>query len=111
MKIVETLSVVYSSTDDISKIGVFLPQFDWSLIYIALTLTTTVICTVLILYRIGRFAHRLLLFRSIISALIESSAIYTLSLVVYLALVRGNTMSAAYADIVATYVRVKTSLE
>ncbi|SJL15476.1 uncharacterized protein ARMOST_18974 [Armillaria ostoyae] len=105
MKIMETLSVVYSSTDDISKIGVFAPQIDWSLIYIVLTLTTTVLCTVLILYRIGRFAHRLLLFRSIISALIESSAIYTLALVVYLALVRGNTMSAAYADIVATYVR------
>ncbi|PBK96116.1 hypothetical protein ARMGADRAFT_1028324 [Armillaria gallica] len=78
MKIMETLSVVYSSTDDISKIRVFVPQID---------------C---------RFAHRLLLFRSIISALIESSAIYTLALVVYLALVRANMMSVAYADIVAT---------
>ncbi|KAK0185429.1 hypothetical protein F5146DRAFT_1005415 [Armillaria mellea] len=70
MKIMETLSVVYYSTDDISQIGVSAPQVD-----------------------------------CIISALIESSAIYTLALVVYLVLLRGNTMSAAYSDIVATYVR------
>ncbi|KAK0222375.1 hypothetical protein IW262DRAFT_976436 [Armillaria fumosa] len=105
MKIMETLSVVYTSVDDISKVKVFEPQVDWPLIYIVLTLTTTVICTVLILCRIGRFAQKLLLFRSIISALIESWTIYTLALVAYLALVRGNAMSAACADIVATYVR------
>ncbi len=67
-------------------------------------------CTVLIVYRIVRFAHRLIFFRSIISALIESSAIDTLSLMVYLVVQRGDGMAADYADIIFPYARVKIYL-
>ncbi len=88
----------------------FLTEINWSLIYIVLHLTTTLMCTLLIVYRIVRFAHRLFLFRHIISALIESAMIYTLMLIVYLALVGRNLMAAYYADIVAAYVKVKISL-
>ncbi|KAK0421512.1 hypothetical protein EV421DRAFT_1982940 [Armillaria borealis] len=80
-------------------------EIDWPLIYIVLSLTTTLMCTLLIVYRIVRFAHRLLLFRRIISALIESAMIYTLTLTVYLALVGRQMTTAYYADIVATYAR------
>ncbi len=37
--------------------------------------------------------------------------IYTLTLIVYLALVGRSMMAANYADIVAAYIRVKTSLD
>ncbi len=37
--------------------------------------------------------------------------IYTLTLIVYLALAERNMMAAYYADIVAAYARVKTALD
>ncbi len=111
MKIMQILSDFRSLLDlDIDKNEAFAPQIDWTLMYIVLSLTTTVICTVLIVYRIVHFAHRILLFRSIISALIESSAIYTLALIVYLGLVGRNMMAGYYADVVGAYIRVKTYL-
>ncbi len=63
------------------------------------------------MYRIVRSARRLLLFRRITSALIESTMIYTLALIVYLVLVGRNMMDAYYAYIVAAYARVKTALD
>ncbi len=105
---------LYSDIHTIRNTGKSVPfatEIDWPLIYIVLSLTTTLICTLLILYRIVHFARRLLPFRRIISALIESAIIYTLSLIVYLALVGRNMMAANYADIVAAYIRVKTSLD
>ncbi|PBK96150.1 hypothetical protein ARMGADRAFT_1028352 [Armillaria gallica] len=87
------------------KTRVLAAQIPSQLIYLLLTLTTTIMCTVLIVYRIARFAHRLIFFRSIISALIESSAIDTLSLMVYLVVQRGDGMAADYADIIFPYAR------
>ncbi len=95
----------------IRRVDVLATEIDWTLIYIVLSLTTTLMCTLLIVYRIVRFARRLLLFRRIISALIESAMIYTLALIVYLALVGRNMLAGSYADVVAAYVRVKTSLD
>ncbi len=99
MKTIQTLSNLHSFTDEISKSSEFAGEIDWSLIYILMTLATTVICTILILYRIIRLAHRVSLFRSIISTLAESSAMYSLVLIVYLALVVKNLRVAYYADI------------
>ncbi len=97
-------------TRDISGNEHFAQNIDWPLIYASLMLATNLICTLLIVYRIVRFAHRLLLFRSVISAVIESSGIFTLASIVFLALVGRNTIAAFYADIVVAYVKVKTSL-
>ncbi|KAK0460269.1 uncharacterized protein EV420DRAFT_1535953, partial [Desarmillaria tabescens] len=107
MKVIQILSTFRDSTGhDISDAGGFAAKIDWSLIYILMTLVTTLFCTLLIVYRIIRFAHRLLLFRSIIYALTESCVIYSLALIVYLALVGKNMRAAFYADTVATYVKV-----
>ncbi|PBK96208.1 hypothetical protein ARMGADRAFT_1077714 [Armillaria gallica] len=95
----------FSTVNDISESVSFTTEIDWSLVYTVLILTTTLMCTLLIVYRIVRFAHRLLLFRRIISTLIESAMIYTLTLIVYLALVGSNMTAAYYADIIATYAR------
>ncbi|SJL15463.1 uncharacterized protein ARMOST_18961 [Armillaria ostoyae] len=88
MKIMQMVSAFHNSHDDISKTGVFEAQIDWSLIYIFLTLATTVLCTVLIIYRIVWHAPRMSATRRIIEMLIES-----------------NLESSYYADIIATYVR------
>ncbi|KAK0244824.1 hypothetical protein EDD85DRAFT_946121 [Armillaria nabsnona] len=102
MKIMQILS---DSLHNSVKTGVLAATIDWPLIYLLLTLTTTVMCTLLIVYRIVRFAHRLLFFRSIISALIESSAIYTLALIGFLMVQKRNLMAANYADIMLAYIR------
>ena len=101
----------FQGVSEVSKNGLYAAEIDWPLIYAVLSLTTTLMCTILILYRIVRFACSLLLFRRIISALIESVMLYTLMLIMYLALVGRNIMAAYYADTVAAYARVKTSLD
>ncbi|PBK96188.1 hypothetical protein ARMGADRAFT_1028382 [Armillaria gallica] len=93
MKAMQMFSGIHVLSD-ISKGALFVTEIDWSLI-----------STLLIVYRIVRFARRLSLFRHIISALIESAMIYTLVLIVYLVLVGGNMMVAYYAEVVAAYVR------
>ncbi|KAK0492347.1 hypothetical protein EDD18DRAFT_511438 [Armillaria luteobubalina] len=84
----------------------FAANINWPLIYAVLVLATTVTCTVLIIYRIVRHAAGINGFHKLIEMLVESSALYSISLIVYLALVPENMESAEYADLVATYARV-----
>ncbi|PBK96154.1 hypothetical protein ARMGADRAFT_1077667 [Armillaria gallica] len=105
MKTMQILSDLHNFTDDIRKSARFAAEINWSLIYILMTLATTVVCIILITYRIVRLAHRISSFRSIITTLIETSATYSLVLVVYLALVAKNLEAAYYADLFAAYVR------
>ncbi len=77
----------YSFTDEINKTRSFEAEIDWSLIYILLTLSTTIICTLLIIYRIIRHAPGTTASRKKVDMLIETSAIYSLSLIIYLGLV------------------------
>ncbi len=110
MKVMQMLSDLHNSSDDSSKTGQFAAgfaaEFDWSLVYILLTLATTLMCTFLIVYRILRHAPGISASRKIIELLIESSAMYSISLIIYLALVSRNLDSAYYADIIATYIKV-----
>ncbi|KAK0220533.1 hypothetical protein IW262DRAFT_1461805 [Armillaria fumosa] len=80
----------------------YVAQIDWPLIYSLMTLATNLMCTLLIVYRIISFA-RIFSFRSVISAMIESSAIYSLAMIVYLVLVGRDLLSASYADIIVGY--------
>lgn len=105
----QILSIFLSITQDISKTGGFAADIDWVLIYLSLTLATTIVCTLLIVYRIIRHAPRMNASRKIIEMLIESSAMYSLSLIVYLALVSRNSESSYYADIIMAYTKVQLS--
>ncbi|KAK0430832.1 hypothetical protein EV421DRAFT_2041574 [Armillaria borealis] len=105
MKILQTRSNIDKFTEDNSKTGHFAAETDWTLIYVFMTLATTLLCTLLIIYRIVCHAPRMTASRKIIEMLIESCAMYSLSLIIYLALVSRNLESSYYADIIATYVR------
>ncbi|PBK62547.1 hypothetical protein ARMSODRAFT_1024748 [Armillaria solidipes] len=105
MKVMQILSTFHGTTQDISKTGGFAADIDWALIYLSLTLATTIVCTLLIVYRIIRHAPRMNASRKIIEMLIESSAMYSLSLIVYLALVSRNSESSYYADIIMAYTK------
>ncbi|KAK0201361.1 hypothetical protein DFS33DRAFT_979657 [Desarmillaria ectypa] len=105
MKVMQILSVFHDSTKEISKTGVFAAVIDWSLIYISLTLATNITCTFLITYRIVRHTPRMSASRKIVEMLIESSAMYSLSLIVYLVLVSKNSRTGYYTDIIAAYIK------
>ncbi len=107
MKIMQIVSMFHNFTDGLVIAGQFAAEIDWSLVYILLTLATTLICTLLIVYRIFRHAPGIIASRKIIEMLIESSAMYSISLIIYLVLVSRNLESAFYADIIATYVKVR----
>ncbi|PBK96148.1 hypothetical protein ARMGADRAFT_1061787 [Armillaria gallica] len=83
----------------------FAAQIDWSLIYIILVLATTLLCTFLIIYRIVRYTPEISAARKIVEIFIESSAMYSLSLIIYVALVSKNLQVGYYADTIAAYVR------
>ncbi len=85
----------------------FTTDINWSLVYILLTLSTTVMCTVAIVYRLLRYAPGISASRRLVEMLIESSSIYSLSLIIYLAIVSKNLESSFYADIVAAYCKVR----
>ncbi|PBK62504.1 hypothetical protein ARMSODRAFT_1024715 [Armillaria solidipes] len=107
MKVMQILSAFHNTTQDsdISKTGVFAVDIDWTLIYLSLALVTTIMCTLLIVYRIIRHSPGISTFHQTIEMIIESSAMYSLALVVYLALVSKNSEYSYYADIITVYVK------
>ncbi|KAK0185435.1 hypothetical protein F5146DRAFT_1165124, partial [Armillaria mellea] len=106
MKVMQMRSTFANLPDNTKEVGQFAAEIDWSLLYILLMLATTLICTLLIVYRIVRHARRTSTSLKVIEMLIESSAIYSLSLIVYLALVSKNSESSYYADTIVTYVKL-----
>ncbi|KAK0244802.1 hypothetical protein EDD85DRAFT_1018387 [Armillaria nabsnona] len=105
MKTMQILSGLRNSTG-ISAIDKFATEIDWPLIYILLTFAVTLICTLMIVYRIFRHAPGMSASHKIVEMLIESSAMYTISLIIYLAFLSRDLQSAFYADIIATYAKV-----
>ncbi|KAK0244806.1 hypothetical protein EDD85DRAFT_946103 [Armillaria nabsnona] len=103
MKSMQIFSAFHNATNDIS--AQFAVDVNWSLIYVVLMLATTFMCTFLIVYRIARHTPRMSAARKIIKMLIESSAIYSISLIIYLGLVSQNSDSGYYADVIAAYIR------
>ncbi len=61
MKAMQLLSGIRGVNDTREGIS-FVVETDWALIYVVLIITTTLMCTLLIVYRITCFVHRLLLF-------------------------------------------------
>ncbi|PBK89800.1 hypothetical protein ARMGADRAFT_1167172 [Armillaria gallica] len=79
------------------------------MLYISFVLVTTLWCTVLIIYRILIVAgvkrgadSRLRVYRHFIEVLVESSALYSISLIVYLALIIRGDFGMYYLDEIAS---------
>ncbi|PBK96136.1 hypothetical protein ARMGADRAFT_1142865 [Armillaria gallica] len=103
--IVVPILCAVAGTDNVSKTNVFEVDINWALIYILLTLAIALLCTFLIIYRILRHAPEIATSRKIIAMLIESLALYSLSLIIYIALVSRNLKASYYADTIAAYIR------
>ncbi|KAK0492348.1 hypothetical protein EDD18DRAFT_1358013 [Armillaria luteobubalina] len=103
MKAMQLFSLFHNATNDIS--AQFAPDVNWSLINVVLMLATTILCTFFIVYRVFRHFQEMSASRKIIKMLIESSAMYSTSLIIYLVVVSRNSSSGYYADIISAYIR------
>lgn len=105
-KIIQLRSDLLDTTEDVGDTSGFSSQIAFfSAMYIALTLATTLLCTALIVYRILRVSGVRSYF-GILEVLLESSAIYSLSLIVYLAFVFRDSDDCFYADTIMMYIKV-----
>ncbi len=111
MHLVAAFRVTVANTTGSREKIRFIWEIDWLLAYTSLTVATTLICTLLIMYRIIRLAQRIFLFRNIIAAVIESSLIYTLTHILLLVAVARHALEATnVAVMIATYGRVNRSI-
>lgn len=85
-------------------------SIDLTTVYIAMVLATTLLCTVLIVYRIvsvggAQYASGIRTYRGAIEVLVESAALFSVSLIIYVALVARNSVADNYLDIIAAAFR------
>ncbi|KAK0490465.1 hypothetical protein IW261DRAFT_14659 [Armillaria novae-zelandiae] len=109
-KVFQIYDSMSNASSDISRTSGYRTKIDWSILYLSFTLATTVLTTLLILYRIIRVAnspyrigHRS--YRRVIEILVESAALYSISVIVYMGLVASNDQSAYYADAIMAYIK------
>ncbi len=84
------------------------------MLYATFNLATTLLCTLLIIYRIlsvgqvatGGAGARLRTYQHVIEVLVESSAFYSVCLVTFVACYASNNWGEDYADKIATISRV-----
>ncbi len=83
-------------------------------VYISCILATTLWCTVLIVFRvltiIRRTNGRLGDYRHVIEVLVESSALHSVTLIIYIALEASNKVASDYFDTLAAITTVRTDL-
>ncbi len=84
------------------------------MLYISFVLATTLWCTVFIIYRIltvagakRRADGRLRVYQHFIEVLVESSALYSISLIVYLTLTICQDFQLFYLDVITGIVKVR----
>ncbi len=90
------------------------PQTIFRILYISFNLATTLTCTLLIIYRIvtvvgvsRRTEGRLGVYHRFIEALVESSALYSVSVILFLAFTIRGDLGLYYLDAIATIAKVR----
>ncbi len=99
----------FDSIDDIAN-STFTGNFaEWTMIYLVLTLTTTLWGTIPILYciiSVARGVQRIHLYHGVIEALIESAALYSAILIIDIVFVACDILNGGYTDVLAAAIRV-----
>ncbi|KAK0436453.1 hypothetical protein EV421DRAFT_1980957 [Armillaria borealis] len=106
-KSIETYHVCFDITTDIEHSTYAGTIAEWKMSYLALTVTTTLWCTVFILYHIinvagsshGAGIHS---YHRVIEALVESAALYSTIMIIDIVFVAHNSSSGNYVDFLAT---------
>ncbi len=108
IKIVDTYHLIHDTPDNTQDLLSYGSAAIWSILYISFLMATTIICTLLIIYRIvtvtGGMGIRS--YRGVIEIIVESALIYSLSLLAYVVLVARESSGGPYADVIASAARV-----
>ncbi len=102
--------IYYENTKELTPYNIFI------LLYLSLNLATTLSCTLLIIYRILTVAGvrcgaegQLQVYQCFIEVLVESSALYSLSLILILAFTVSNKpWGQCYFEVVGAVVKVRS---
>lgn len=84
------------------------------MIYLSLVLATTLMCTLLIVYRIlsvRGIKTGLRSYHGVVEVVVESAALYSAALIVYMAFVSRNTLGSTYLDVIMGSIKVGFLLE
>ncbi len=88
---------------------------DWTLVYLSLSLAVTLLCTILIVFRIvtvGRANRDAALggYRSIIEIIVESAALLSIIVIIYMVTYARGAYAEIYIDVIAGTIRVRLIL-
>ncbi|KAK0505411.1 hypothetical protein EDD18DRAFT_336543 [Armillaria luteobubalina] len=83
---------------------------DWTMVYLSLSLAVTLLCTILVVFRIvivGRVNRDATLggYRSIIEIIVESAALLSVILIIYIVTYARGAYAAIYVDAIAANIR------
>ncbi|KAK0491970.1 hypothetical protein EDD18DRAFT_1465696 [Armillaria luteobubalina] len=90
--------------DELSKYG----SIEWTTIYLSLVLTTTLMCTLLIVYRIlsvGGIKAGLRTYRGVVEVIVQLAALYFITLIIYISLIVRKELCGVYADIITASIK------
>ncbi|KAK0477745.1 hypothetical protein EDD18DRAFT_1020434, partial [Armillaria luteobubalina] len=108
MKVLYTYHSVHDTINSMQDASVYGTSGLWIILYTSFTMATTILCTLLIIYRILTISHRgmgIRTFRGIIEIIVESALIYSSTLLVYLILVACKSHKGTYFAILASFAR------
>ncbi|KAK0240007.1 hypothetical protein EDD85DRAFT_470865 [Armillaria nabsnona] len=110
IKSIQTYHGLRDLVDSVSQESAQGTSIDLTTVYIAMALTTTLLCTVLIVYRIvsvggAQYASGIRTYRGAIEVVVESAALFSVSLIIYVALVAHNSVADDYLDVIAAAFR------
>lgn len=108
--VVKSLQVYHNlhdviENDELSEFG---SRIDWTTLYLSLVLATTLMCTLLIVYRIlsvGGIKAGLRSYRGVVEVVVESAALYSAALIIYIAFISRNMLGSSYVDIITASIR------
>ncbi|KAK0196981.1 hypothetical protein F5146DRAFT_1013617 [Armillaria mellea] len=110
IKSIQTYHGLRDLVDNVSQSSAQGTSIDLTTVYIAMALATTLLCTVLIVYRIvsvsgAEYASGIRTYRGAIEVVVESAALFSVSLIIYVALVAHNSVADDYLDVIAAAFR------
>ncbi|KAK0431791.1 hypothetical protein EV421DRAFT_2041037 [Armillaria borealis] len=88
--------------------AVFNDNTDWTTVYLSLGLAATLMCTLLIVYRIlsvGGIKAGLRTHWGVVEVIVESAALYSTILIIYISLNARNELCSAYADVITSSIK------
>lgn len=92
-------------------------SINWGIAYYSMTLSTTIICTMLMVYRLARanMARRSLCsapnpYNRVMEIMVESAALYVVALVVFIPFIATNSPHSNYPQVVLASVTVSLGI-